>query len=151
MARRRRTPEHDLQRWVASYLARALQPPVYWTSVDAGAGKLTRTAAGNAKARGCKAGLPDILVFVPVALKHASVEGPEATCVIGLELKAAKGQLSLPQLSTQAELKAAGVRCHVARSLDDVERILEAEGVPRRARIWGSGIRRVVTAIGVSK
>jgi hypothetical protein len=136
MTRRRQTPEHDLHRWVASYLARALQPPVYWTSVDAGAGKLTRTAAANAKARGCKAGLPDILVFVPIPLV-------EATRVIGLELKAAKGQLSLPQISTQAELKAAGVRCHVVRSLDDVERILEAEGVPRRAKIWGNGIRRV--------
>jgi hypothetical protein len=93
--RRRRTPEHDLHRWVASYLARALQPPVFWTSIDHGAGKLTKTAAGNAKGRGCKAGIPDILVFVPIALV-------EATRVIGLELKAAKGQLSLPQISTQA-------------------------------------------------
>jgi hypothetical protein len=134
--KRRRTPEHDLHRWVASYLARALTPPVFWTSIDHGAGKLTRTAAGNAQARGCKAGLPDILVFVPIALV-------EASRVIGIELKAAKGQLSLPQISTQAELAAAGVRCHLARSLDDVERILEDEGVPMRAKIWGSGIRRV--------
>jgi hypothetical protein len=133
--RRRRTPEHDLQRWVASYLARALVPPVFWTSIDHGAGKLTKTAAGNAKARGCKAGLPDILVFVPIAVV-------EATRVIGLELKAEKGQLSLPQISTQGEMRLAGVRCHMARSLDDVERILEAEGVPMRARIWGNGIRR---------
>ena len=101
--RRRRTPEHDLHRWVASYLARALQPPVFWTSIDHGAGKLTKTAAGNAKARGCKPGIPDILVFVPVALV-------EATRVIGIELKAEKGQLSLPQISTQGELAAAGVR-----------------------------------------
>jgi hypothetical protein len=142
VTRRRRTPEHDLHRWVASYLARALQPPVFWTSVDHGAGKLTKTAAGNAKARGCKAGLPDILVFVPIPLVEAT-RASEGTVVIGLELKAARGQLSLPQISTQAELTAAGVRCHVVRSLDDVERILEAEGVPRRAKIWGNGIRRV--------
>jgi len=138
--RRRQTPEHNLHRWVAGYLARALQPPVFWTSIDHGAGKLTPTAAGNAKARGCKAGIPDILVFVPYCVND-SRDGPQFSRVIAIELKAGRGRLSPPQISTQAELGAAGVRCHLARSIDDVERILEDEGVPRRAKIWGSGIR----------
>jgi hypothetical protein len=85
--RRRRTPEHDLHRWVASYLARALVPPVFWTSIDHGAGKLTKTAAGNAQARGCKAGLPDILVFMPVALVEATdAQAAEKVAAIQFEL-----------------------------------------------------------------
>jgi hypothetical protein len=76
---------------------------------------------------------------VPIALSEVTMT---ATRVIAIELKAEKGQLSLPQVSTQAELRAAGVRCHLARSIDDVERILEDEWVPIRAKIWGNGIRR---------
>ena len=127
--RRARPPapsERVLHMAVAAYLRVALMPPVYWSAVDAGAGKLTPAAAGNAKGRGVKAGLCDIFIFVP---------RDGLTLVIGIELKKSRiGRLSDVQVTTHLALQAAGVRCHVARSVDEVEQILASHGVPLRAR-----------------
>ena len=48
----RASPEHDLQVTVAQYLAIALRPPTFWSSIDHGAGRMTRASAGLRKARG---------------------------------------------------------------------------------------------------
>lgn len=111
---------------VAAYLRVALEPEdVFWTSIDHGAGKLTAAAAGNAKGRGCKAGLPDVWVFVR----------RDGLClVIAIELKTRMGRVSPVQLDTATDLVLAGVRCHVARSVEEVEAILDGHGVPLRAR-----------------
>lgn len=112
---------------VAAYLRVALRPPVFWTSVDAGSGKLTPAAAGNAKGRGVKAGFPDLLVIVPYEPAQSSV-------VIAIELKVGRNGLSPVQQETIAALTKAGVQCHVARSVEEVEAILAGHGIPLRAR-----------------
>ncbi len=120
-------PEERLHLDVARFLNAVLRPPVFWTSIDHGAGKLSARAAGMAKARGVKAGIPDVLIFAP---------GPHyGTTVIGIELKAPKGSLSPAQKDTQGEMMMAGVRCRLARSIDHVEDLLKASGIPLHGRI----------------
>jgi hypothetical protein len=144
--------EHDLQKAVADYLRLALRPPVFWTSIDHGAAAMGRAAAGIRKARGVKAGLPDVWLFVPadmvrhlvMSTKHPGYPKnpfewgppePRASRVIAIELKVGRGKLSDEQVGVHADLQLAGVVCRVARSVDDVQRILELEGVPLRARV----------------
>ena len=127
-ARRARPPapsEHALQRSVAQYLRVALESPVWFTAIDHGAGLMSPASAGRLKARGGKQGIPDLMVFVP---------RDGLTLVIAVEMKSRLGRLSEVQVTTHAALLAAGVQCHVARSLDDVEQILAGHGVPLRAR-----------------
>ncbi len=124
--------EHDLHKAVAAYLRLALRAPVFWTSIDAGAGKLSPASAGKAKARGVKAGLPDILVFVPRI---------GSSIVIGIELKSPIGRLSTVQKDTQGEMMLASVRCRVARSIEDVQEILLANDVTLHAMAGGPKAR----------
>jgi hypothetical protein len=130
--------EHQLHRQVAAYLAAALRPPTAWTSIDAGAGKLTRFSATSAKARGVKAGWPDILVIHPQPI------GCGLGCIlVGIELKIRKGRLSAEQLEVHSSLTMAGARVAVCRSVEDVEALLIRNGVPLRARLMaGGGIMR---------
>ena len=121
----RRSPEHNLQVAVAQYLRIALSPPVWWTALDHGAGLMSPASAGRLKARGGKQGIPDLLICVP---------RDGLTLVIAVELKSPIGRLGNAQVTTHLALRAAGVRCHVARSLDDVEAILAHHDVPLRAR-----------------
>ena len=117
-------PEERLHIAVRQFLDLALMWPTFWTSIDAGAGKLSKRAAGMAKARGVKAGLPDVWVFHP---ERALVRA------VAIELKAGKGRLSPAQIEVIGLLKTAGIRCGVARSIEDVESILRANSVPIRA------------------
>lgn len=118
---------------VAAYLRVAITPPVFWTSIDHGAGKLSAAAAGNARGRGCKPGIPDLMVFQPIDIGK---DGPliVGTRVIAIELKSRIGRLRDVQVTTHLALRAAGVHCHVARSVDEVEAILAHHDVPLRAR-----------------
>tara|TARA_R110000822_G_scaffold198511_3_gene336507 strand:+ start:726 stop:1133 length:408 start_codon:yes stop_codon:yes gene_type:complete len=127
MARKR--PEQALQIAVAKYLAHALRPPTYWTSVDAGAGKMTAASAGLRKARGVKAGFPDIIVMHPMGLN---------TLVVGIELKAGKGKLSPAQIDACTALFDANARYIECRSLDEVEGCLRWAGIPMHASLPGA-------------
>lgn len=161
--KRRASPEHELQRAVAAYLAVALQPPCFWVSIDAGVGKLSKASAGSAKARGVKAGMPDILVIAPRNYSERclgndetpgpnygrlmwSPREPRASLIIAIELKAGRGKLSAAQVAMHSRLRDAGVRCHVARSIDDVEMILERAGVPLRATAFAFSQKRARAA-----
>lgn len=117
----RKRPEQALQIAVAKYLALALRPPTFWTSIDHGAGKMTRASAGLRKARGVKAGIPDVIVMHPFEL---------STLVIGIELKADKGSLSPAQKQVREELRGVNARYIKCKSLDDVSLALRAFGVP---------------------
>ena len=126
---RRASPEHDLHRTVAEYLAAALRPPVFWTSVDAGAGKLSPRSAAMMKARGVKRGIPDILIFA------REQDADARLIVIGIELKAPIGRLSDTQLAAHEALGMLGVHCRVARSVEQVQDILRVNGIPLHARV----------------
>lgn len=138
--KRRATPEHDLHKAVAAYLRVALKPPVFWTTFPAGGGGKAR--GGKLKGMGLKAGVPDILVIIPR-------ETPPFTLgcvVVAIELKAPKGFLSATQTATRLDLERAGVRCRIARSADDVQHILAANGVPLHATMGGGFFnRRIIT------
>jgi hypothetical protein len=48
----------------------------------------------------------------------------------GIELKSGAGKLSPAQVAWHATITSLGHRVYVCRSVDDVERVLRAEGVP---------------------
>lgn len=125
--RRRAAPEHALQVQVAQFLAVALRAPTTWTGLDAGAGKMTRASAGRRKARGVRAGWPDLLVM------HPAPEG-KGTLVIGIELKAPKGSMSEAQDDMMHSFFRAGAWYVTAKSLDAVVKALEFCKVPLHAR-----------------
>jgi hypothetical protein len=111
-------------------LAVVLDPDrTWWSAIDHGAGKLSKRAAGMMKARGVRAGMPDFLIL---SYWHMA---------FGIELKTDKGRLSAPQ----RELHETWQRFHhpvfVARSLEDVQAILDERNVPVRNRMIFFGDR----------
>lgn len=116
----RHTPEYRLQIVVAQFLTYALPADATWTSVDAGAGKMTPSAAELRKRRGVKAGWPDVLVCYAGRLH-------------GVELKAEKGRQSLVQEAVQAELEAAGATYDVVHTIEELETALMGHGIPLKA------------------
>ena len=119
--------EHALQVAVAHMLAVVLDPAqTFWTALDHGAGKMTRASAGLRKARGVKAGLPDFIILAEHML-------------LGIELKVDKGRLSPAQVETGHHWLSLGHDCVVARSLEDVQEILEAWEIPMRTRMTFMG------------
>ncbi len=121
---KRRRPEQTLQIQVANYLRVALRPPVWWSSIDHGVGKLGKAEAGLRKARGVKAGLPDIVIISP---------NPRVT--LGIELKAPKGKQSTAQIKLESAWTDAGAEYWLADNLLSVQGILEFCNIPIHARI----------------
>lgn len=93
---------------------------------------MTRASAGLRKARGVKAGLPDILLIYPSRY---------GTCPIGIELKAAKGKQSEAQISVQQYWEMAGGLYFVCDSMEAVMDVLKACDVPLHASLSGKAIR----------
>ena len=114
------TQEYRFQIVVAQYLTFALPADATWTSIDAGAGKLTPATAELCKRRGIKAGWPDVLIVYRGRLH-------------GVELKAGKGAQEDEQKCVQAQLEAAGATYAVVRSVDELEAMLRSYGIPLRA------------------
>lgn len=116
--------EHDLQAAVAEYLTLTLPHEAVFCSIPNG-GKRAKATAGKLKAEGLKAGAPDLLILCRGR-------------AIGLELKTGKGRLSPQQMAFSMRWTTAGGVYAVARSLEDVADLLDAAGVPLRARIGGA-------------
>ncbi len=117
----RKRPEQTLHLQVADYLRVALRPPVWWSSIDHGAGKMTPASAGLRRARGVKSGIPDIIILWP-------------NNKAGIELKALHGSLSPAQRQTIKEWNAAGAYVAVCKSLDEVVAALTNLGIPLHAQ-----------------
>ena len=133
----RRSPEAALHRAVAAYLRVALKPPTIWTSLDAGAGKMSRFAAGDRKARGVQPGWPDILVM-HVEENETSGISRALPVVVAIELKAAKGTQSAEQKAVQAAFTGIGASYAIARTVEHVEVVLRQNDVPLHASVIGS-------------
>jgi len=103
----------------------------WWSAIDHGAGKLSKRAGGMMKARGVKRGLPD---FILMAQGKRSKE-IGLGFVLGLELKVGKGTLSPDQIEVRIAWLAMGHGYYVARSLEEVQEILEHCHVPMRRRM----------------
>ena len=111
--------EWKLQQACATFLAAVLPRDSYWTSVDAGQGRMDVRAGQMRKARGVKAGVPDVLVCYRGTLY----------CI---ELKASKGRLSETQHMTIAQIREAGGQVSVCHSVEEVETALRAWDIPLR-------------------
>ena len=117
---------------VARFLKLALRDPVFWTTFPAGGGGKVRGAF--LKAMGLAAGMPDILIFAPGPTLN---DGRTFTRLIGLELKATKGRQSDSQKEMAERFEAVGGVYLIARTLDEVEILLRAAGVPVHAKARG--------------
>ncbi len=117
----RPTAEQSLQRTVADYLALCVPAPPsgpWWTAVNPIPAK-SRAVAGISKSMGLRAGTPDIVMCWKGRL-------------VGIELKAGRGRLSLAQIETHDAITLAGGVVTTCRTLDEVAALLATLGVPSR-------------------
>jgi hypothetical protein len=114
--------EQTVQASIAAALEVGLKGICAWTAIDAGAGKMTKAAAGLRKARGVKAGWPDII------LVHQGR-------FYGLEVKDADGSLSADQRDLHAWLRACKAEVAVVRSIEEAVRAIRAWGIPIRVTL----------------
>jgi hypothetical protein len=122
-----RRPEQQLQIQVANYLTLALRPPTFWTAIDHASGvKNGRLAGALRKARGVRPGLPDILIFEKCDMW---------TCVIGIELKAAKGKQSAEQWKIEKAFMDCKADYFLCNSLESVVDALQLCGIPLHAKL----------------
>ena len=112
--------EQRFQQTVAAYLDRVLPPGVFWTAVGHGGGGRVRGAI--LKSMGLRAGTPDLIFLYRGQF-------------LGLELKSAKGRVSPAQDKCAHLIINSGGTWASARTLDDVERVLVAFGIPLRGRV----------------
>ncbi len=110
MTARRKHPEDDLHMAVAQFLDLALPEDACWTTVEHG-GKRGKAEAARLKAKGLRAGWPDILIIY---------RGRSIT----IELKAPAGVLSPKQKALHTRLTLAGALVYTARCIEEVEGFL---------------------------
>jgi hypothetical protein len=77
-----------------------------------------KATGGRLKAMGVRAGVPDLLIWA------------DGGHCFGVELKAGSSKLSPAQTFWHATVTALGHRVYVVQSLDGLEEVLRAEGVP---------------------
>jgi len=135
-AKPRANPEQSLQRAVATYLARVLAAPTFFTAIGHGGGGKLRGAI--LKGMGMRAGVPDLLII------------DRGKC-LWIELKAGKGALSPEQVAVHQWLVAAGASVVVCRSIDDVRDRLEVWGVPTIESRLPPAERAVLRAMALAK
>ena len=122
----RKQPERSLQTRIATMLSWMLPPEVPWTSIAhgvyvSGDPKQAARMGARLKAAGLHAGWPDLMLIFK-------------SRPIFIEIKAGT-YLSQPQKLVHTQIVAAGGIVRVCRSEDDVVELLEALGVPLRARL----------------
>lgn len=113
-------PEDAIQRTLAATLRLLLPPDATFTSWESR--NVGPIEGGRRKARGVRAGWPDLGVFWRGR-------------TFLFELKTPEGALSLSQREMHRQLRAAGHEVHVCRREEDVLAVLAAAGVPLRGRI----------------
>jgi len=106
------------QRAYAVFLSKALPPDAYWTAIDVGGSKSVMHGVLR-KARGVKAGIPDLLVV------HRGR-------TLWMECKSGTS-LSPAQKTTRDALLANGHQWALVRRPEDLETALLAAGIPLRA------------------
>ncbi|RAN36351.1 VRR-NUC domain-containing protein [Hyphomonas sp. GM-8P] len=118
-------PESALQKAVVEYLRLALTPheAVFWHTPNGGY-RAPRTAA-RLKAEGVVPGVADIIIIW-------------AGRCIAIELKAKGGSQSAAQKAWADQFTTAGGAYAVCRSVEAVERFLDAAGINLRASVGGA-------------
>lgn len=130
--------ETSLHWHVAGLLNKHLAEPAWWTTFPAGGGGEMRGKI--LKSLGLKAGIPDILICVPVqalvmlASGHVGNEWHTLQLMHWIELKKLKsGKISDVQIETQAKLTSIGCRVANCDSLELVKAILAEWQLPYQA------------------
>ena len=113
--------EDQLHEAVRKLLDVALPSNACWFTVEHRNAR-DATEGAKRKARGVRAGVPDILICYGRVL-HT------------IELKARTGSLSPAQIAMRSELIGAGAYWSLCRSTDDVLKVLRDWGIPISARI----------------
>jgi hypothetical protein len=116
--------EWEQQVRLAELLDAWLPGDAFWTATDATA--TSPTTGAMRRLRGCKAGLPDILIVYRGGL-------------IAIDLKSECGRCSPAQLKVRAELIAAGANWWEARSANAAMAALALSGVKFRMIADGNG------------
>ena len=111
-------PEEQLHRAVVQLLMLYANRGLLAFAHVPNGGRRTRAEAGVMKAMGTTPGVPDLLLWA------------RGSGAFGIELKTGRTALSSAQVVWHSTLASLGHRVYVARSIDDVERALRAEGVP---------------------
>lgn len=112
--------EHKLQIAVTNFLRVALPQDATWFAVPNGGFRKLRTAQ-KLKAEGVRPGVADIIIIWKGR-------------AFAIELKTPHGRQSPAQKEWAENFTLAGGVYHVARSVDEVEGLLNAAGVPLQAR-----------------
>jgi hypothetical protein len=118
----RRHDEADLQAACMAYLRLAL-PPDAVAHHSPGEGKRTLRAQRDLKRSGYQAGWPDIEI---IRKDHPNIY---------VELKAARGQLSVEQRAMRHKLEYCGCAVLLCRTVEGMECALRELGVPLRASV----------------
>ena len=126
---KRVSPEAELQRAVSAYLDLALGPGVMWRMVENR--PRSKIAGALQKARGVRAGTPDILLWWLFDRRYPR-HGFGT-----IELKSPRGVLSITQRAFLDEFDTVGGRWAVCRSVEDVEAALRDWGLPLRGSVQG--------------
>lgn len=111
--------EDQLHQAVADLLDTILLPPAFWVTFPAGVGKLGRATAGRLRAKGLKAGFPDLILIFNGR-------------ITGIELKTEDGRISKAQHLMFLRLHEAGMPVFICKSTDDVIGVLELQSLPHR-------------------
>ena len=114
------TPEFEVHKSIASYLTVALSPPAFFHTTEnsnhqGGTAGLIKQAQN--KARGVKAGFPDMLIFYPKG-------------VLALEIKRYGKEATPMQLAMHEQLRANGVVVAVVHDVEEVKALLKIHEIP---------------------
>ncbi len=116
-----RRPEQELQRQVIALFGAVLPADVFWAHYPAG-GKRSRIEAAIFKGLGVVAGTPDLILI-------------RNGCTYWIELKSAKGSLTMNQVAVHQRLRNAGALVETCRSVDDVIDVLTRWKFPLRGQL----------------
>lgn len=123
-----RPSEETIHTHIARFLAeKVTDDDVFWSSIETSnqqGGSRGIVKQGKLKARGVKAGVPDILVT------YNPMGNYDFNAILWLEVKTPKGTLSLNQKAMHKELRTKGHIVNVVRSVEDVQESLRKHGIP---------------------
>ena len=114
--------EFQLQVAAADFLAWALPDNIIFTHIPMGE-KRDKATAGKLRAMGVNPGWPDFEILIPDGV------------TLRIEMKGETGKLSEPQKAFFQRAKALGHPCYIARSVNQLQEILEYNGIVLRARM----------------
>lgn len=114
--------EYQLQVAAADFLVWALPDDIIFTHIPMGE-KRDKATAGKLRAMGVNPGWPDFEILIPNGV------------TLRIEMKTERGRPSEPQQTFFQRAKVLGHRCYIARSVNQLQEILEYNGITLRARM----------------